>query len=81
MLVATLILLSAFSIDCWAQLTIDVNNAVDQHAQDLEWCDDFAMDLISGACYNEADIAFDVAIVTALDDAEYCCCSQGLPCC
>ena len=55
----------AFTIDCWAQLTLDVNAAVAQQASDYAHCGDIAL-MFPNLCYQEADLVFNGAIDDAL---------------
>lgn len=70
---------SAFTIDCFVQLTFDVNDALDQHAKDLEMCNNTV--IFRPFCQLEANVAKDASIDEALDTFDRCCCLNNQPCC
>ena len=75
------ITVSAFAPDCWAELTLGVNDALLEYAEDMEWCDDNASILLIGSCRTEADMAFNQNIDGALNTYDKCCCNNQLVCC
>lgn len=85
LLIASLFLLfitaSAFAPDCWADLTLGVNDASLEFSEDMEWCDNNASVVLMGACRTEAELAFNQNIDSALNAFDKCCCKNGLYCC
>ena len=69
--IAMAFLTVAMTIDCWEQLTLDVNSALAQLQADNSHCADIAV-FASQACYNEANIAFNYNIDQALIDFDRC---------
>lgn len=70
---------SAFAIDCFVQLTFEVNTALDQHEQDLEMCDNVI--IFKPFCTFEANVAKDAAIDAAVANFNNCCCLDHKACC
>lgn len=65
------IITSVFALDCWQQLTIDINAALNELAADQSHCDQIA-DFFAGLCYQEADLNFNLLVDEALDKFEHC---------
>lgn len=65
------LLMIAFAIDCWAQLTLDVNAAVAELESDTAYCDEYA-DFASHWCYTEANMSFNYNIDQALAAFDRC---------
>lgn len=78
-LLSLLVASYAFTIDCYAQLTLDINSAQEQFDRDMEVCDNSA--LFGWICDYEANTAFDFNINNALETFDKCCCLNGKTCC
>ena len=73
------VMTSAFAIDCYVQLTYDVNDALDQYERDLEVCHNTIV--FRTFCLQEAEASKDFSIDAALDVFDRCCCLNNQPCC
>ena len=80
-LVCTVMVSSAFAPDCLLDFIMAYNQADSDHQSNIAWCDDVAIPLISHDCYREADLSFNDALNSALQDYNDCCCKQNLLCC